>query len=281
MVCKIISKNVLQHKIKIIKYKNVVEPILCSTFDNVYLGLTSSIYAIYTTGSNYQFQNVSLGSVCSINNITFYSGSSIRNTQLLTDSSFGSITLTENTSIHNFNLVNDSGFGEFTIYSGSTLSNFDLQQGQGFCCEDFTASMSNVTIGRGFNNYKANVFAVTGSTNTSYIPVDYQNAGSTLDNSKSFHVIDISGQSGVLSWYLSDGYYEGQEVTFLLKNDGTASVTYNDIWIFLDNFRDSTGGLHTSQPWYPFIPTSGNAFRNTGKAIWIGGAWNIDNGIYD
>ena len=252
-----------------------------STFDNIYLGITSSIYDIYSNGNDYQFQNVSLGTACSINNITFYNYSSIRNTNLLTDSGFNSITLTENTSIHNFNLVNDSGFGGFTIYSGSTLSYFDLQQGYGFCCEDFTASMSNVTIGRGFNNYKANVFAVTGSTNTSYIPVDYQNAGSNLDNSKSFHVIDISGQSGVLSWYLPDGYYEGQEVTFLLKNDGTASVTYNDIWIFLDNFRDGTGGLHTSQPWYPFNSTSGNTFRNTGKAIWIGGAWNIDNGSYD
>jgi hypothetical protein len=250
-----------------------------STFDNVYLGITSSISNIYTTGSNYQFQNVSLGSACNINDITFYNNSSIRNTDLLTDSSFGGIRLTENTSIHNFNLVNDSGFGGFTIYSGSILSNFDIQQGYGFCCEDFTASMSYVTIGRGFNNYKANVFSVTGSTNTSYVPVDYQNAGSTLDTSKSFHVIDISGQSATRSWYLPDGQYEGQEVTFLLKNDGTASITYNDIWIFLDNFRDSNGGLHTSQPWYPFNYITG--FRNTGKAIWIDGAWNIDNGNYD
>jgi hypothetical protein len=187
-----------------------------------------------------------------------------------------------NTSLNNFEVANEGGFGYLILSQSAELNRFKIGQDYGFGEMVFTSSLSDVTIDRGFNNFKANVFQVTGSTNTSYTPVDYQNAGSTLDNSKSFHLIDISGQSTTLSWYLDDGIYEGQEVTFLLKNDGTAEINSYDVWIFLNTLRSATGNLQTSYPWYPFEKdTNQNTWRNTAKAIWIDGAWNVDNSMYD
>jgi hypothetical protein len=254
----------------------------CS-FNHITVASDSTISIINASGAtNAYIRHLDIGTLVSFGGITMEDGSYIRRMDIGNDSEVGSILLTGGTSISDFSISNDAGFGGLDILASSSLSNFEIGQNSGFCCREITSSMSDITISRGFNNFNANVFEVTGSTNTSYTPVDYQNAGSTLDNSKSFHLIDISGQSTTLSWYLDDGIYEGQEVTFLLKNDGTADINSTDVWIFLNTLRSATGNLQTSYPWYPFEKdTAQNTWRNTAKAIWIDGAWNVDNSMYD
>lgn len=245
-----------------------------SYFTNINTGINSGIYSIYqretflaeTTAS---YTIPSTGSRCDNINIGI-------------NCNIGNITMGSNTSLNNFEVANEGGFSYLILSQSVELNRFKIGQDYGFGEMVFSSSLSDVTFDRGFNNFNANVFQVTGSTNTSYTPVDYQSAGSTLDNSKSFHLIDISGQSTTLSWYLDDGIYEGQEVTFLLKNDGTAEIGSTQVWIFLNTLRSATGNLQTSYPWYPFEKdTNQNTWRNTAKAIWIDGAWNVDNSMYD
>ena len=290
-----------------------------SYFRYVNLGIRSSIYAIDQTPGNSYFEYINVGIDSSIGDIevgsysyftnintginsgiysiyqheTFLAdttasytipstGSSCDNINTGINCNISNITMGSNTSLNNFEVANEGGFGYLILSQSAELNRFKIGQDLGFGQIQFSSSLSDITIERGFNNLNANVFAVTGSTNTSYDPVDYQNAGSTLDNSKSFHLIDISGQSTPLSWYLPDGIYEGQEVTFLLKNDGTADISSYDVWIFLNTLRSAPGILQTSYPWYPFEKdTAQNTWRNTAKAIWIDGAWNIDNSMYD
>ena len=261
---------------------NIRLGVACS-FNHITVASDSTISSIDASGAtNAYIRQLDIGTLVSFGGITMEDGSYIRRMDIGNDSEVGGILLTGGTSISDFSISNDAGFGGLDILASSSLSNFEIGQNFGFCCRDITSSMDSVTLSRGFNNFNANVFEVTGSTNTSYDPVDYQNAGSTLDNSKSFHLIDISGQSTPLSWYLDDGIYEGQEVTFLLKNDGIAEINSYDVWIFLNTLRSATGNLQTSYPWYPFEKdTAQNTWRNTAKAIWIDGAWNVDNSMYD
>lgn len=261
---------------------NIQLGVNCS-FNHITVASDSNISSINASGAHDAYiRQLDIGTLVSFGGITMEDGSYIRRMDIGNDSEVGGVLLTGGTSISDFSISNDAGFGSLDILASSSLSNFEIGQNSGFCCSDITSSMDSVTLSRGFNNFNANVFQVTGSTNTSYTPVDYQNAGSTLDNSKSFHLIDISGQSTTLSWYLDDGIYEGQEVTFLLKNDGTAEIGSTQVWIFLNTLRSATGNLQTSYPWYPFEKdTNQNTWRNTAKAIWIDGAWNVDNSMYD
>jgi hypothetical protein len=100
-----------------------------------------------------------------------------------------------------------------------------------------------------------------------------------LDITKDIHILDTTGISGNHGWYLPDGLYDGQVVRFALKGDGSASP--NDIYIWPNNLRNGLGSLRTGQSWSPFYDNSAGSARSLATAVYIDGAWNIDNGFYN
>ena len=125
-------------------------------------------------------------------------------------------------------------------------------------------------------------FVPPGTTNTDY--ATYAADSTLLDITRSYQVIDITSQdTTTLSWYLPDGLFGGQTVTFILNNTGGASTAApNNIWVFVNSYSNATGQLYTAVPWYPFESVADTAtFKSTGVATWINGAWYTDNNRFD
>ena len=79
---------------------------------------------------------------------------------------------------------------------------------------------------------------------------------------------------------------EGQKVELVLKEGGAnMDGNVNKIRIWLAHLRDPAQGGNTdiNVPWYAFAnPSNGAYFRlDNPKAMWIDGAWTIDNGQWD
>jgi hypothetical protein len=83
---------------------------------------------------------------------------------------------------------------------------------------------------------------------------------------------------------LPDGDFEGQELTFVVKSDGTHSITPDQINIWTNKLVLSGNGygLDTTSSGYnafrPFARWDGTSWdwRNVTKAIWTGGVWVTD-----
>ena len=121
--------------------------------------------------------------------------------------------------------------------------------------------------------------APPGSTNTSY--VDYTSS-TWLTASTKYQLIDISGQSTRLSWYLPTGSYNGQTVNFVLKNDGTATIAPDDVWVFTDDSVSNNGSYNGVLPWYPFAQIANLTYwRPIANAVWINSAWYLDSNNTD
>ena len=125
----------------------------------------------------------------------------------------------------------------------------------------------------------SSAIAPAGSTNITY--VDYLTS-TWLNSNVKYQIIDISGQVDTLSWYLPTGSYEGQTVNFVLKNDGTATVTPTQVWVFTDNSVSSDGQINGVLPWYPFAEiATGATWRPIATSVWVNSAWYLDSNRMD
>jgi len=283
-----------------------------SNFEYINIGVDSSIYDI-ELGVAGSFNHITLGSDSSINNIdasgsvnayvrhidiknstlfgeiSMEDGSYIRRMDIGTDSEVGGITLTGGTSISDFSILNDSGFGGFDILASSSLSNFEIGQDSGFCCSDITSSMNGVTISRGFNNFRNNqtFTGISGSAFTQQSDLPY------IDfSTKGVVVLDITDfPEDTVNYRLADGDYEGQEITFVIRNNSVPVLPApTDVRIWADHLQYpihmNEYGYVTYCSFVPFAhydPTydGGNwIWRTMGKAIWTNGAWVTDAELY-
>ena len=101
----------------------------------------------------------------------------------------------------------------------------------------------------------------------------------TLDITKDIHLLDVTGIETDNHWILPDGLYDGQVVRFALKGDGTANP--NGIYIWPNHLRSGLGSLRNGQSWSPFYDNSAGSARSLATAVYVDGAWNIDNGFYN
>jgi hypothetical protein len=233
-------------------------------------GVTSSISAIV------------FGSNSSFNGITLYPSTYIQNINATNNSGFSSITLTGSAYIADFDLEQNSGFGGFTIDGTSEptyFENFKLGQSQGFGGGTYTTTYTDITLDRGFNNLLNTVTQSldnnVGASNHPYI--EYGN--------RSIITIDISGATTPYAYELNNGDYEGQELTFVVKSDGTHTITADQINIWSNalmasgngyGLQPTTGGSYLA--FRPFSRWNGTSWdwKNATKAIWTGGIWVTD-----
>jgi hypothetical protein len=93
-----------------------------------------------------------------------------------------------------------------------------------------------------------------------------------LDITKDIHLIDITGIESNSHYYLPNGLYDGQVVRLALKGDDVASP--NNVYVWVYSLRTDTGAGTQTMDWLPFFADTP---RSLATAVWIDGAWNIDN----
>jgi hypothetical protein len=93
-----------------------------------------------------------------------------------------------------------------------------------------------------------------------------------LDITKDIHLIDITDIEGNSHYYLPNGLYDGQVVRLALKGDDIASP--NNVYIWVESLRTNTGAGTQTMDWLPFFADTP---RSLATAVYIDGAWNIDN----
>jgi acetyltransferase-like isoleucine patch superfamily enzyme len=265
-------------------------------------------------------QSISLGPWCEMSNIQLGSDTTVSSIVIGADAYFGEFTLEESAHMDDINLMGDTMAGGITLQSGSNISNFqfglnagfgplivsssvelnrfEVGNGYYFGEMEFTSSMSNITISRGFNNLGAETDYYGyngGDVNSS----NYMNLASNLSyNEKHLSVYAINPDGNdfsenSLDYYLPDGLYNGQTIELVLVGninnlyDGYAS----GIRVWMGNLRltggtlaDKAGTVVTNTFWYPFSKGTYSdlgVLRDTNpKAIWLKGAWTIDNGSW-
>ena len=265
-------------------------------FKHVEMADQSSIDCVFVGDASY-FEYITLdvnSSISSIAQVLYYSSSFIpyssSNFQYITlgnNSSIGGILLTDNTTLSNFQIGANSGFGGLNIYSGSSITDFEIGENSGFGGMDITSSMSDITISRGFNNFLNNqtFTGISGSayTQQSDLPyIDFNNRGVV--------VIDITDfPLETVNYRLDDGNYEGQEITFVVRNNSVSVLPGpTDVRIWADNLQYpiqlNQYGYVTYCSFAPFAHYSaygGNwVWRTMGKAIWTNKAWVTDAEFY-
>jgi len=265
-------------------------------FKHVEMADQSSIDCVFVGDASY-FQYITLDVNSSITEIAqaYYSGSLIpysnSNFQYITlgnDSSIGSILLTDNTTLSDFQIGANSGFGGLNIYSGSSITDFEIGENSGFGGYDITSSISNVTISRGFNNFLNNqtFTGISGSAFTQQNDLPYIDFGVN-----GVAVLDITDfPADTVNYRLDDGYYEGQEITFVIRNNSVSVLPGpTDVRIWADNLQYpiqyNQYGYVTYCAFAPFAHYSaydGNnwVWRTMGRAIWTNGAWVTDAEFY-
>jgi hypothetical protein len=226
--------------------------------------------------------SISMGSNSSFSNINLYPGTYIQNINATDNSGFSQLTITGSDSyITNFDLQQNSGFGGFTIDGTAEptyFENFKLGQSQGFGGGTYTTTYTDITLDRGFSNL---LNSVTQSLDNEIGPTD----NPLIDfNNRSIITIDITGATTNIGYELGDGEYEGQELTFVAKSDGTHSITSDQINIWTTKLvtsgngyglDDKTGSTFAFRPFARWNGTTWD-WRNVTKAVWTGAVWVTD-----
>jgi hypothetical protein len=241
----------------------------------------NTLNGVNGTGSS--ISEISLRSNSSFNNIVLHPATYIQNITGTDNVGFGNITITgSNSNISNFEIELGGGFGSFTIdgtAESTYLSDFKIGQNEGFGgIGTYTTSYESITLDRGFRNF---LNTATQSLDNEVGPTD--NPLITFYN-RSIITLDISGATTYIGYELPDGQYEGQELTFVAKSDGTHSITSDQINIWTNKLvtsgngyglDDRTGSTHAFRP---FARWNGSYWdwRNVTKAIWTGGVWVTD-----
>jgi hypothetical protein len=262
-----------------------------SNFENIQIGpgsFISNMPSAYNTYMGY----LSLAPDCYISSITMSNDAEMYDISMLTYSSITSVDLQPNSSIYNVQLGVDSGFGSLTVSQSIEINDIELGQSFGFGGIGLISqNISNRTMARGFNNIAINTeFQPTLGYTGSVDNTNYQADATLLNIGQSVYIIDTTGWDADISdlnYYLPDGSYEGQKVELVVTPGGT-NLTGNAgrIHIWLNNLRDPAqiGTIGTQVPWYAFAHPD-NAYQswryNNPKALWVDGAWTIDNFRWD
>ena len=253
-----------------------------STVDGITIGPNSEIDSI-TIGSNSSFNNIHVGDNVYLAGITLEEYSNFSDINLMGDMETGGNTLIKSGSSFRYsNLGMNANFNNITI-SGSvesptSLQYFDIGSNRGFEDMTFTSSLSNIVITNAFSNLNNTVTqsldATVGPTDNPLI--DFYN--------RSIITIDITGATNNIGYELGDGDYEGQELTFVAKSNGTHSITADQVNIWSTKLvtsgdgyglDDRTGSTHAFRPFARWNGTTWD-WRNVTKAIWTGGVWVTD-----
>jgi hypothetical protein len=257
-----------------------------SVISNIQIGTIANFESIYVGNNSY------------FGDITLEEDSAMSNINLMGNTESGNITLQSGSTVHNFEFGMNAGFGPLIVTASAELNRFEVGNGYYFGEMEFTSSMSNITISRGFNNLGAETDYYGypgGDVNSS----NYMNLATNLSyNEKHLSVYAINPDGNdfsenSLDYYLPDGLYNGQTIELVLVGninnlyDGYAS----GIRIWMGNLRltggtlaDKAGTVVTNTFWYPFSKGTYSdlgVLRDTNpKAIWLKGAWTIDNGSW-
>jgi len=232
-----------------------------------------------TLGTYSDFNNVSLGTNVYLGGITLEENSGFTNIDLLDDiETGGDILITSGSSFRYSNFGMNGYFNNINITGSSTLGYFDIGSNRGFEDMTFTSSLSNIVITNAFSNLN-NI--VTQSLNATVGPTDNPLIDFTNRN---IITIDITGATNNIGYELGDGEYEGQELTFVAKSDGTHTITADQVNIWSTKLvtsgngyglSDRTGTTHAFRPFSRWNGTFWD-WRNVTKAIWTGGVWVTD-----
>jgi hypothetical protein len=267
---------------------NVNDNINPSPFTGSYIsGITIEPHSYISNieiGTNASLQNIYLGTNSIAGEFTLEEGSNISDINQMGSGGFGGILLCSGSEITDFQVGMDCGFGEFTITGSASLSNFELGNGQEFGGTTFTSSLNNITLTKQFKNlYNTTTQSLdAGLGGTGYPLIDFTN--------RSIVTIDISGATTPYNFDLPDGDYEGQELTFIVKSDGTHSILPDDVqlWssnIVLTGYEYNLGDYNGAIK--PFarlnVTDTGDTtiWKNMSKAVWTGGKWYSDAEAYN
>ena len=253
-----------------------------SSVSGITIQPNSSISNI-TIGSNSNFGNIYVGTDVYLGGIELEEASSFNDINLMGDIETGGNTLIKSGSSFRYsNLGMNGAFDNITI-SGSVespteLSHFDIGSNRGFSGMTFTSSLSNIAITNAFSNLNN---TVTQSLDATVGPTD--NPLIDISN-RSIITIDITGATTNIAYELGDGQYEGQELTFVAKSDGTHTIDADQVNIWSTKLvtsgngyglSDRTGTTHAFRPFSRWNGTIWD-WRNVTKAIWTGGVWVTD-----
>jgi hypothetical protein len=234
-------------------------------------------------GTDASFQNIYVGTNSNFGDIVLEEGSNISDINLMGGSGAGAIVICSGSEVTDFQAGVNSFFGEFTVTGSANLSSFELGNDMGFGGETFTSSLSNITLTRQFKNLY--------NTATQSLDANVGVGGNPLidTGARSIITIDISGATTTYNFDLPDGDYEGQELTFIVKSDGTHSILPHEVQIWSSNIVLTGYGYNLGDyngAIKPFarlnVTDAGDTtiWKNMSKVVWTGGRWYSDAELY-
>lgn len=263
----------------------------CNMYD-IKLGVESSINCVqlYNESDNSSTINsISLGDGSGFGSVNLHSGTYISNIDGLTQSGFGEISLTGSSAhISNFQLGQNANFGGLTIDStvngDAYLEYFKIGQDTGFGGDNIETIITNVTVERGFNTYRAGNF-IAGFTSSIETGVSWSdvNTFTQLDPLTSFQILDTTdwdASTSTLNYYLEDGDYNGQTIKFFLTNNGiSVGDNIGNLCIWMSSFTSAfdLADTYSQTCWFPFTDDNGSRRNDIPQCIWMNGKWVIDN----
>ena len=277
-----------------------------SYFENINVGIDSQIYDI-ELGSNSSFNDINIGLNVTLTGITLEENAELFNINHIGSGGASDILLTTGSVISNVEIGYQGVFSQIIItgsaeFGPSTLNKFKIgQENLAFSGATITSSLSDITIDRGFNNFGANDSyggyynngeeSVNSGNFTSTATALYGAAG--IQSVYAIELVPINDfSSNTAHYYLPNGTYNGQTVELVLVGD------IGNLWdsnaygvkVWMESLRltggtlgDKAGSIFTNTYWFPFSqsPQSADVLRESNpRAIWIQGAWTIDNGAW-
>jgi hypothetical protein len=235
-------------------------------------------------GSSANFQNIYVGTNSSVGEFTLEEGSNISDINLIGNAEFGGILICSGSEITDFQVGMSGGFGSLIVSGSSNLSNFEIGNNEGFGGTTFTSSLNNIILTKQFKNLY--------NTTTQSLDASVGGGGNPLINivNRSIITIDISGATTTYNFDLPDGDYEGQELTFIVKTDGTHSILPHEVQIWSSNIVLTGYGYNLGDyngAIKPFaklnVTNAGDTtiWKNMSKAVWTGGKWYSDAELYN
>jgi len=277
-----------------------------SYFENINVGIDSQIYDI-ELGSNSSFNDINIGLNVTLTGIILEEDAELFNINHIGSGGASDILLTNGSVISNVEIGYQGAFSQIIITGSaevgpSTLNKFKIgQENLAFNGATITSSLSDITIDRGFNNFGANDSyggyynngeeSVNSGNFTSTATALYGAAG--IQSVYAIELVPINDfSSNSAHYYLPNGTYNGQTVELVLVGD------IGNLWdsnaygvkVWMESLRltggtlgDKAGSIFTNTYWFPFSqsPQSADVLRESNpRAIWIQGAWTIDNGAW-
>ena len=269
-------------------FSNLNDSFNPSPFTGSYIsGITIEPHSYITSievGSDIMFKDIYIGTNSSAGEFTLEEGSNISDINLMGNAEFGGILVCSGSEITDFQVGMSGGFGSLIVSGSSNLSNFEIGNNEGFGGTTFTSSLNNIILTKQFKNLY--------NTTTQSLDASVGGGGNPLINivNRSIITIDISGAATTYNFDLPDGDYEGQELTFIVKTDGTHSILPHEVQIWSSNIVLTGYGYNLGDyngAIKPFaklnVTNAGDTtiWKNMSKAVWTGGKWYSDAELYN